>query len=300
MKDFTPARSRQALLVTAALFSTGGVAVKSVHMSGVQVACARSGIAAIALALILKDARRVWNWPVMLISVAYAFTLVTFVIANKLTTSADAIFLQDTAPLYILLLSGLVLRERPKRADLWFMLPLACGMALFFAGSEKAVGTAPNPPLGNLIAAASGVTYALIVVGFRWLSRGGDTQSSAATVIWGNAIGCLFCLPFAGRVVDSRPVDWLILIYLGVIQIALAYFLMTVAMRRVPALEASLLLLLEPVLNPIWTWLVYRERPGPLALAGGFLIIGATAARTWWSAQVARTARPDDILEGRT
>lgn len=278
-------RSRQALLFTAALFSTGGVAIKAVHMSGVQVACARSGIAAIALLIVLPDARRNWNMRVLLLSVAYALTLVSFVIANRLTTGANAIFLQDTAPLYILILSAALLKEKPKRIDLWFLLPFAIAISLFFAGSERAVETATNPPLGNVIAAASGVFYALVIIGFRWMSRAGDEGGSLATVGLGNILGCLMCLPFALPLNDGRPVDWLILVYLGVVQIALAYFLMTKAMRRVPAVEASLLLLLEPVLNPLWTWLVYRERPGNLAILGGVLIIGATAARTWWSSR---------------
>lgn len=281
-------RSRQALLATAALFSTGGAAIKAVQMSGVQVACFRSGIAAIALLIFLPDARRNWNLRVLLLAIAYALTLVSFVLANRLTTSANAIFLQDTAPLYILVLSAFVLKEKPKRVDLWFMLPFAIAISLFFAGSERATQTASNPLLGNLIAAASGISYACVFIGFRWMSRGGDESGSVATVGLGNTLACLLCLPFAFPLVNAHSVNWLILVYLGVFQIGLAYFLMTKAMKHVPAVEASLLLLLEPVLNPVWTWLVYRERPGNPEILGGVLIIGATAARTWWSTRAAR------------
>lgn len=273
------------LLLTAALFSTGGVAIKSVHLAGAQVACLRSAIAAATLFVFLPGARKNWNARVFLLGLAYAATLVFFVLANKLTTGANAIFLQDAAPLYILILSTVLLKERPARADLWFMLPMAAGRALFFAGSEEALETAPNPRLGNAIAAFSGVTYAILVVGFRWFARAGDDSRSVATVGLGNVLAAVICLPFACPLTHARPVDWLILLYLGAVQIGLAYFLMTRAMKHVPALEASLLLLLEPVLNPIWTWLVYREQPSRLALAGGALIIGATAGRAAWSAR---------------
>ncbi len=283
MNRTAAARSRQALLVTAALFSTGGAAIKSIHMPGVQVASLRSGFAAIALFLFLPAARRHWNARVLLVSVAYAVTLALFVIATKLTTSANAIFLQETSTLYILILSTVFLKEKVARSDLWLMLPLAIGMALFFFGSETIVRTAPNPPLGNLFAAASGLSYALIVIGFRWLSRYGHEDAGIASVGLGNLLAFVLCLPFAFPFTPGRPVDWLILMYLGVFQIGLAYFLMTKAMRYIPAFEASLLLLLEPVLNPVWTWLIHRERPSNLALAGGALILCATAAKTFWS-----------------
>ncbi len=277
--------------MTAALFSTGGAAIKSIQMPGVQVASLRSGFAAVALLLFLPAARRNWNVRVLLVSVAYAVTLALFVIATKLTTGANAIFLQETSTLYILLLSMIFLKEKATRSDLWLMLPLSVGMALFFFGSETAVRTAPNPPLGNLLAAGSGLSYALIVIGFRWLSRQGDEDASIASVGLGNVLAFILCMPFAFPFAPGRPADWLILVYLGVVQIGLAYFLMTKAMQYVPAFEASLLLLLEPVLNPIWTWLIHREQPSKLALAGGFLILCATAAKTWWSAR-----QQNDIL----
>jgi len=280
MTDEPIARSRRNLLLTAALFSTGGVAIKAVNLAGPQVACLRSGIAAVALMIFLPEARRNWNPRVCLLASVYALTLVCFVIANKLTTSANAIFLQDTAPLYILVLSAILLHERPRRADLWFMLVLACGLSLFFAGAEHPRDTATNPPLGNLFGAASGVFYAIVIVGFRWLSRGGDASGSLSVTGLGNLLAFVFCLPFAWPLAPGRPLDWAVLIYLGVFQIALAYLIMTRSMRHVSAVEASLLLLLEPVLNPVWTWMVYRERPANFALLGGALILGATVVRS--------------------
>ncbi len=276
--------SRRKLLATAALFSTGGVCIKSVHMSGPQVACIRSAFATVALLLFIPAARRNWNLRTLLVALAYSVTLASFVIANKLTTGANAIFIQDTAPIFIVFLSAVLLQERPSRGDFVFMVPLATGLALFFAGNERAVVTATNPALGNLVACASAVSWSLVIVGFRWLSRFGDDGALQSATL-GNLIAALICLPFALPLPSARAVDWVLLLYLGVFQIGLAYLLMTDAMKFVPAVEASLLLLLEPVLNPIWTWLVWHERPSNLALVGGAIILGSTlikaGANTW-------------------
>jgi DME family drug/metabolite transporter len=133
-----------------------------------------------------------------------------------------------------------------------------------------------------VLAATAGVTWALKVMGLRWSGRaaGGEGQAPVVVVI-GNLAAFLVALPFALPVAAARPVDWAIVAGLGVVQIGVAYVFLTLAMRHVPALEASVLLLLEPALNPLWAWLVNGERPGPWANAGGALILGATALKTW-------------------
>ncbi len=278
--------SRRKLLATAALFSTGGVGIKSVHMSGPQVACLRSAFATAALLLLIPAARRNWSLRIFLVAMAYSVTLASFVVANKLTTSANAIFIQDTAPIFIVFLSAVLLRERPSRADFLLMIPLAIGLALFFAGDERAVETASNPALGNLVACAAAVSWSFVIVGFRWLARGSHQDGALQAATLGNLLACIFCLPFVFPLPAARITDWVLLVYLGVFQIGLAYLLMTDAMKYVPAIEASLLLLLEPVLNPIWTWLVWHERPSNLALTGGALILGATLVKAWWGSRL--------------
>lgn len=275
------ARSRRKLLITAALFSTGGVAIKSIHMTGIQVAGLRSGFAALVLFAAIPAARRNWNPMVLLFAVAYALTLMSFVVANKLTTSANAIFLQDTSTLYILIFGALILHERPSRADLLATIPIAIGLVLCFLGGERAVETAPRPMLGNWIAAISGVFYSMVVIGFRWLARGTRENTALPVAAFGNLFAFLLCLPFAWPFQSRRAEDWGILVFLGTFQIGLAYLLMSQAINDVPAFESSLLLMLEPVLNPIWTWLVWHERPSNFAILGGILIIGATVARAW-------------------
>ena len=268
------------LLVTAAvLFSTGGVAVKAASLTGWQMASCRSGVAAVALLAALPETRRGWNWRIVPVAAVYAATLVFFVVANRLTTAADAIFLQSTAPLYLLLLGPLLLGERIRRGDLLFMAPVAVGLAMFFVGAEPAVRTAPDPARGNLFAAASGLSYALALAGLRWLSRR-EGDSGMAAVAMGNVLACLAALPLALPMHSVSRADAAVALYLGVVQIGVAYWCVTRAMRRVKALEANLLLLLEPALNPVWVWLVHGERPGPWAASGGAIILLATLANT--------------------
>jgi drug/metabolite transporter (DMT)-like permease len=283
MNSSLAARGRRDILVTAALFSTGGVAIKSIHMAGVQISCLRSGIAAVALLLFLPSARRGWTKSVWLLALAYAGTLASFVMANKLTTSANAIFLGNTTPIYIPVLGAVFLKEYPRRTDFLFLPPVAAGLLMCFFAGQQAVATAPNPPLGNLFALASGLLYAIVITGFRWQARSGVESAGAKTATVGNILACLLALPFTLPFAPGRPIDWAILAYLGIFQIGFAYFLMTRAIGHVSAFEASLLLLLEPTLNPMWTWLVYRERPGDLAIAGGILILISTTIWTWWN-----------------
>lgn len=269
---------RLELVFAALLFSTGGAAIKAISLSAWQVACLRSGIAAVALFLFLPAARRGLSLSILGWSIAYAATLVLFVSANKLTTSANAIFLQSTAPLYVLVLAPLVLGERMQKNDLGAMLAVALGLALVFASQDAPAVTAPQPLRGNLLAALSGLTFAIGILGMRRLSRG-DQDRSLAMVTLGNALACAATLPLALPIEGARPIDWGILVFLGVIQIGLAYVLVTAGLKRVPAFEASLWLLVEPALNPVWTWSVHGERPGALALVGGVVILVATALK---------------------
>jgi len=280
------ALARLQLVAAAVLFSTGGAAIKSAAFTPVQVAGLRSGVAALAVFLLVPAARRNWSWHPWLLGIAYAATLILFVLANRLTTAANTIFLQSAAPLYILLLGPLLLKEPVRRRDLGFMAVVGVGLALFFVGAEAPAATAPDPARGNLLAALSGVTWALTICGLRWLGAhpGESTRDGSAgvrAVVAGNAIAFFACLPWILPLGSHGAVDWATILYLGIFQIGLAYVCMTSGLRRVPALEASVLLLVEPALNPIWAWLVHGERPGAWAVAGGALILGATIVKTW-------------------
>jgi len=276
----TPLTDRLLVLAAALLFSTGGAAIKAVSLNAWQVASLRSAVGALALLVLVPPRRDSWNRRVIPVGAAYAATLALFVLANKLTTAANAIFLQDAAPLYLVALGPLLLKEPARRQDLLMLGVVAAGIAMFFVGEQPASRTAPRPLEGNVVATIAGVTWALTIAGLRWLgSRHGEIASVAPLV--GNLLAFLACLPAA---LPLRGVGWrdaLVIAYLGVFQIGIAYVCLTRAIRRVRALEASLLLMAEPALNPVWTWLVHGERPGGWALAGGALILGACAAHSW-------------------
>ncbi len=277
-------RAALALLVAGVLFSTGGAAIKWAHFTGWQIACLRSGIAGVTLLLLVPGARRGWGWRPLLVGAAYAATCICFVLANRLTTSANAIFIQSASPLYVLFLGPLLLREPVSARDVLFMVPVGAGLALFFLGHQQAGATAPDPAAGNLLAMASGITFAFAVIGFRWLGREGAVHgaTSLTAAAMGNFLACVAALPMALPLGSHSSGDWATLLYLGVFQIGLAYYFVAKGVARLPALEVSVLLLIEPALNPIWTWLVHGEVPGMAAIAGGTLVLGATVARALW------------------
>lgn len=276
-------RARAQVLGAAVLFSTGGFAIKLCTLTDWQVACARSAVAAAALALCVPAARRAWSARTLLVALPYAATMVLFTLANRSTTAANAIFLQDTAPLYVLLLGPWLLGERLQRRDAGFIALMLAGLALLYLGTRAPVATAPAPALGNALATVSGVSWALTLVGLRWLAAGpgGSGSASLAGALAGNLLAVVATLPLALPVATYTASDMLLVGYLGLFQVALAYVLITGAMTRLPALESALLLLAEPVLVPLWAWLVLGEPTGTLAMAGGALVLAGTAWHAW-------------------
>ncbi len=279
---------RLQLVLAAACFSTAGAAIKGSRFDAWQIAAVRAFVAMLAILALIPEARRRWRWHVGLVGLAYAAAGLLFVFANKLTTAANTVFLQATNPLFVVALAPWLLRERVRAADLTFMGVLALGLALLFVGGQRHFATAPHPILGNVLAAGSALAWAFTVTGYRWLARRGGAGHGpiAAAAACGNLIVCLVCLPGALPLEAGRATDWLIVIYLGVFQLGLAYVFLSRAITRVPALEASLFLLVEPVLSPVWAWLAHGETPGPLAVMGGAVILTATALKAWTDTQV--------------
>jgi drug/metabolite transporter (DMT)-like permease len=285
------ATDRLWVFAAALLFSTGGAAIKGNSFNAWQVACFRSLVAAVAVALFIPESRRAWKPRHVLVGFAYAAMLITFVTATKLTTAANAIFLQSTAPAYVLFLSPLLLNEKLRRSDLFLLAGVGIGMALFFVASEPARVTAPDPVTGNIVALVSGVFWALTIVGLRWVGRREDgAHASIATTVLGNLLAFGLAAPFAFPVTRVEPADIAVLLYLGVFQIGLAYVCLGRAMQRVSAFEAVTLLLVEPALNPLWTWIILRERPSALSIAGGAIILTSTIVNALWQSRV-----PDSI-----
>jgi len=273
------ARARLLLLFAALMFSTGGAAIKAAALTSPQIAGLRAAVGAIAVLLLARGARRLASPRAWAVGVAYAGTVVLFVLANKLTTAANTIFLQSTAPVYVILAAPLLLHERIGRRDLMFVAACAVGLSLFVLGVEPPTTTAPDPATGNLLAIASGVTWAATILGLRWMGTGPSASAPVVAVVCGNLIAFAVCLPWIFPL-DLHGVDVLVLLYLGVFQIALPYLAVSRAIGQLSALDASLLLLVEPVLSPIWAFALHGETPGPLAIGGGAILLAATAAKS--------------------
>jgi len=286
------------VLSAALLFSTGGTAIKLAELSSWQIACFRSALAALFFFALGSPWRDCLRPRVLAVGTLYSSVMILYVVGNKLTTAANTIFLQSTSLLWILLLSPILLKEKARASDLGFAATIALGMTLLLVGADPPSRTAPQPLAGNLLAALAGVGWGLSLMGLRWLARSsapaqGNLAESA--VVSGNVIACLICLPFIFPVAAARAVDWLVVGYLGVFQIGVAYVFMTRGVKRLPAIEVMLLLLMEPPLNVFWAWLVHDERPGAWSLSGCALIFAASLGRVLWSARAARNgpaARP--------
>ncbi len=273
-------RPRLEILAAAVLWSTAGAAIKLCGLSGWQIAGGRSLVAGLFVFVLFPEARRLPGWRVLLVSVSYAATVVFFVLATKLTTAANAIFIQDMAPLWVLLLSPWLIDERPTRGELLAVPIYGLGLGLFFLDELSA-----GQKLGNLVALVSGVAFAFSIVGLRRVKGAGNSA-----IAWGNLLAAAVALPLWPQGPSPRALDLALLVYLGVFQLGLAYVLFSKGLHGTPAVEASLLALLEPVLNPIWTFLLAGERPGPWAIAGGAIVLAATAWRTLQPALTARRA----------
>lgn len=284
-------RARLLVIAAAVLFSTGGVALKADAFDTAQMSALRSGIAAIVLLLWIGGVPRPGGLQ-LAVATLYAATVTLFVAATRLTTAGGAIFLQSAAPLYIALLGPVLLGERSRRRDLWFLLPLMAGLALCVTGTPDASHTAPDPARGTLFGVLSGVTWALTLMALRHAGRtAGSVRAGLSGVALGNAVACVVAVPFAWPLPPAPLEEWVNVIYLGTAQIALAYVCLVAAARQLPAIDMSLLLLLEPVLNPLWSWWLLDENPGRATLAGGALILAATAIRA-----LQQIPRPDAPL----
>ncbi len=258
------------LVVTALLWSLGGVLIKWVEWNPLAIAGARSLIGAVVIALLLgRQLRFDGSFDQIGGAVAYASTVVLFVIANKLTTAANAILLQYTAPIYVALFSPWFLGERASRRDWLILLVMMGGMVLFFLDDLSLDGY-----LGNLVALGSGISFAWLTLFLRRQKDGFPLPS----LLLGNLLAGLIGLPFMFQSMPSTS-SWIGLLLLGVVQLGLPYILYALALRRVTAVEGILIPMLEPVLNPIWVFLLMGERPSPWAIVGGTVILGAVIFR---------------------
>lgn len=257
------------LVVTAVLWSTSGLGIKWVHWHPLAIASARSAVAAVVVWLAFRRTPLQWNRALFAGGVGYAAMMVCFVAANKLTTAANAILLQYTSPLFVAVLGLVFLGEKPQRSD-WLTMAVVCGgMVLFFQEQMS-----PGSLAGNLLAIGSGFSMAVMVVALRSQRQG----SPHGSVLLGNLLTVLCGLPFLG---EGSPgaAGCLVLLAMGIFQIGLSYVLYSLAIKRVSALEAAIVTMIEPLLNPLWVFLLLGEGPGRWAVYGGGVILTAVAVR---------------------
>ena len=271
MDDDPPRRAVLLVAAAALLWSSGGLFIKLAPMPGLAVACGRAIVATLFYLAVLRPDLRKARFSTAL---AYAGCVVTFVTATKLTTAANAIFLQYTGPAYVLLLSPFLLDEPFRPIDAICVALSLAGMSLFFVDKLEAGQLA-----GNLIATLSGVFFALTVLLIRRDAKSGSGDAMPSTTL-GNALAALGTAPFAGDLLHVSTIGVLVLLYLGVMQLGVSYWMFARGVRQVPAAEASLISMLEPVCNPLWVLLGTGERPGPWSIAGGAIVLGAVALRT--------------------
>jgi len=265
---------RLLVLASAALFSLSGVGIKACGFGAWQAAGVRAGVAALALVVFLPETRKSWSWNLVPVSLSIAALHLCYVWSTKTTTAANTIFIQSSAPLWVLVASPWALGERIRPRDVLTILISGAGLALFFIKPEAATALSPDIAKGNLIALAAGVFWAGAILGLRHLRNRG----AEAALLLGNVFTCVtglgFMLSAPGEFHPGPAADWAIVAGLGVVQTATGYAFMIRGLRTVPATQGSLLGLLEPVLNPIWVWIVFRsEHPGPYALVGGAMVL---------------------------
>lgn len=265
------------LVCAAVLWSTAGVLTKFIPWSALTVASLRGVIAALVQILCTRTFRIRLTRPVLLTAFFYLGETLLFTIANKMTSAGSAIVLQNTSPLYIILMSLIVLKQKPSKLDCCVGAVIFSGIILSMIDTLRG-GTLPgtNPVLGNLLALLSGVFYA----GIFFTSRlpGANPLYSA---ILGNALyvlllpSLLFDPALLHPAADAVPAwqSWAAILFMGVCQMGLSWICFSKGIATTPALQASFITMIEPVLNPLLALLLLGEAMGTLSVIGSVLVV---------------------------
>lgn len=263
-----------ATVLAAAFWSTGGLIIKLLPQDAFTILFYRSLYAAILFILIFRKKILLFNKISLASSLFYAPLLILFVSATKLTTAANAIFLQYSAPALVLLLEPYFNKARLTKINILTVTLCFLGMGLFFVEQFSR----PDNWLGIWLALLSGVVLAGLLISQKM--NHGDFQPGA--VFWGNCLVCLFTLPHVTQVSAPTMSEHALLLLLGFGQLGLGYALFVYGQKYLPAIESSLIGMLEPILNPVWVYIGYGENPGFWAIIGGLIIVGALIFRMYW------------------
>lgn len=257
------------LVIAAVLWSTGGLFIKLVDWNPLAIAGARSGIAAFIMLIYLRKPISKLNKVKFFGATSYAALVILFVVANKITTSANAILLQFTAPIWVALFSKWFLNESIKKSDWISIIAVMFGMTLFFLGDLKT-----GNMTGNFIAILSGIAMATFIILLKLQKEGSPVEMT----LIGNVLTFAICIPFILMVTPSLK-SILGILVLGIFQLGISYILYTTAVQYVSTIEAILIPIIEPLLNPVWVYLVTKESPGLYGFLGGSIIITSIILR---------------------
>lgn len=260
-----------AVVLAAIVWSTGGLFIKLLPFAPLTILFYRSLFAATLFAVVFRRKVLRLNGTTLLVSIFYALLMLSFVVSTKLTTAANSIFLQYTAPIYVLLLEPVLFRIPLERINIWTIVVCTLGMVLFFLGDLQV-----GDMTGNWIALGSGVLLAAMLL----TQRRNAPERHESSIFWGNVIMLLIGFPSFLQSTAPTPTEWTMLAFLGLIQIGVGFMLFTYGLKRVLAIEGSLLAMLEPILNPVWVFLGYGELPSRYAMLGGVVIILMLTVRT--------------------
>ena len=255
------------VLLSAICFSTGGVLIKSIPWNSFSISLARSVLSLIVIILYQKSQGRkfVFNKMVLFGAMCNCIMAVTFVMATKMTTAANAIVLQFTEPVFLILIVWLVYKQKPKKDAVLTCLLVLLGIVCFFFESLSAGGMA-----GNLLAILSGFSYSGVFLIKKF--PGGDFESS---LIVSHVISILIGIPFFMKETVFTPTVWVYVVALGIVQFGLSYIFLSKGLDRVSPVTASLTSTIEPILNPVLVAIFCGETIGSLSIVGAVLVIGS-------------------------
>jgi DME family drug/metabolite transporter len=264
------------VLIAVLMWSTGGVLIKLTSLDAYQVTFFRSFLAAVTVLILTRKSGLRINAFGAITSVIYAILLFLFVWATKHTTAANAIFLQYTAPIYILIFAPFVIGEKFHWRDLVTIVFCIGGMSLFFVGKLEL-----NDYWGNFAALGSGIFLGLYIMLLRHPRALG--MNSVIAVIYGNFLLALLCLPSGIAALPTLNLhDGLLVSTLGIFQIGLSYMLFIKGVTAgTRPLDASIIGFFEPILNPVWVFFFYGEQPSQWAIVGGLVIVATVAGHTF-------------------
>ncbi|SCY43530.1 DMT family transporter [Alkaliphilus peptidifermentans] len=267
------------LVITAVLWSTGGLLIKLVEWNPLAIAGARSGIAAIIMLIYLKRPIRSIDRIKLLGAISYGLLVILFIAANKLTTSANAILLQFTAPIWVILFAKAFLKEKTYVADWLTIIAVILGMTLFFIGGLKSGNI-----LGNTLAVLSGMAMAAMIIFLKIKKE----DSPIEITLLGNIITFFIGLPFILLSAPPSNTSIIAILILGVFQLGISYILYVNAVRHVSAVDAILIPIIEPLLNPIWVFVFAGEAPGKYAILGGSIVILSIITRSIYQQKITK------------